>query len=271
MRVAIFQGPAESGPVAHNLRLLEERAAAAGAAGADLLLCPEMYLTGYNIGAAAAERLAEPADGPSLQIAGEIARQHGIALLFGYPERGEDGAIFNSVRLIGRDGEPRANYRKCHLFGTLDRGMFRAGRALAPLVELDGLKIGLLICYDVEFPESVRLLALQRADLVAVPTALMQPFEVVARTLIPARAVENQVFVAYANRCGREGELAYCGLSCVVGPDGIDLARAGPGEELILADLDPARLEALRGQIPYLADRRPELYGPLTAPRTDRT
>ena len=143
-----------------------------------------------------------------------------------------------------------ADYRKCHLFGELDRAMFRAGSGPSALVDLCGVRIGLLICYDVEFPESVRLLALAGADLVAVPTALMDPFEVVARTVVPARAIENQVFLAYANRCGREGDLRYCGQSCVVGPDGADLARAGRGEELILAELDLERLAAPAGTTP---------------------
>jgi predicted amidohydrolase len=186
------------------------------AAGADLLICPEMFLAGYNIGAEAAARFAEPADGPSLKEAAAIARRYGTALLFGYPERGEDEAVYNAVQLIGRDGRVVANYRKCHLFGALDRGMFHPGRALGPVAELDGLRVGLLICYDVEFPESVRLLALRGADLIAVPTALMTAFEVVARILIPARAVENQVFVAYANRCGRDDGACH------------DLRRNGP-------------------------------------------
>ncbi len=194
----------------------------------------------------------------------------GIALLLGYPERGEDDAVYNAVQLIDRDGSSLANYRKCHLFGDLDRGMFHAGSGLSEVVELDGVRIGLLICYDVEFPESVRLLALAGADLVAVPTALMDPFEAVARILVPARALENQVFLAYANRCGREGDLRYCGLSCVVGPDGADLARAGRGEQLILADLDLARLAASRLANSYLADRRPELYGPIAAKHAGR-
>ena len=265
MRIAIFQGPAETGSVARNLRLLEERAAAAAGAGADLLICPEMFLTGYSIGAAAAARLAEPADGPSFASAAAIARKTGLALLYGYPERGADGAIYNAVRLIDRDGQGFANYRKCHLFGDLDRGMFWAGSGPSAVVDLGGVRVGLLICYDVEFPESVRLLALAGADLVAVPTALMDPSEVVARTVVPARAVENQVFLAYANRCGRERDLRYCGQSCVVGPDGADLARAGGAEELILADLDLERLAASRRDNTYLADRRPELYGPLAA------
>ena len=201
--------------------------------------------------------------GPSFAAAAAIARKTDLALLYGYPEQGPGGAVYNAVRLVGRDGRGLANYRKCHLFGELDRGMFRAGAGPSALVDLDGVRIGLLICYDVEFPESVRLLALAGADLVAVPTALMDPFEVVARTVVPARAVENQVFLAYANRCGAEGDLRYCGQSCVVGPDGADLARAGRGEELILADLDLEHLAASRRDNTYLADRRPELYGAL--------
>jgi 5-aminopentanamidase len=263
-RVALYQGPAEPGSVARNLDLLKAKAAAAAGGGARLLICPEMFLSGYNIGREQAARLAEPADGAALMQVAAIARASGIALLLGYPERGADGAIYNAAHLIGRDGGSLANYRKCHLFGDLERGMFRAGDSQAAVVELDGIRIGLLICYDVEFPEAVRLPALAGADLVAVPTALMDPFEVVARTVVPARAIENQLFVAYANRCGREGELRYCGRSCVVGPDGADLVRAGRGEEIVSADLDLDRLRAARRLNAYLRDRRPELYAPLT-------
>jgi predicted amidohydrolase len=263
MRISIYQGPGEAGSVAGNLERLEARAAEAARLGARLLICPEMFLTGYNIGPATAARLAEASDGRSLARAARIARDIGIALLFGYPERGSDGAIYNAVSLIDRFGATLASYRKCHLFGELDRAMFCAGSGPSETVELEGVRIGILICYDVEFPESVRLLALAGADLVAVPTALMDSFEVVVRTIVPARAVENQIFLAYANRCGREGNLRYCGLSCVVGPDGTDLVRAGRGEELVFADLDLDRLRAARTRSPYLSDRRPELYAPL--------
>jgi predicted amidohydrolase len=263
MRIALYQGPAEPGSVARNLALLEMRANEAAGRGARLMICPEMFLSGYNIGPEQASRLAEPANGPALARVAAIARASGVALLLGYPERGDGNAIYNAVQLIGCDGRSLANYRKCHLFGDLDRGMFRAGAGPSALVQLDGIRVGLLVCYDVEFPESVRLLALAGADLVAVPTALMDPFDAVARILVPARAFENQLFVAYANRSGREGDLHYCGQSCVVGPDGADLARAGRGEQLILADLDLARRSASRLANTYLADRRPELYGPL--------
>jgi predicted amidohydrolase len=263
MRIAIYQGPAEAGSVARNLDLLEANAVQAAGRRARLMICSEMFLSGYNIGREQASRLAEPADGPSLTRVAALARASGIALLVGYPERGGDGAIYDAACLIGRDGRSLANYRKCHLFGALDRDMFRAGESPPAVIELDGIRIGILICYDVEFPEPVRLLALAGADLVAVPTALMDPFEVVVRTIVPARAVENQVFVAYANRCGREGDLRYCGLSRVVGPDGADLVRAGRAEVLAFADLDLDRLRAARRLSPYLRDRRPELYAPL--------
>ncbi|WP_027133958.1 carbon-nitrogen hydrolase family protein [Geminicoccus roseus] len=260
MRVRLFQGPLKAGTPAENL---EHMAEVAARQEGGLLVSPEMFLSGYNIGREAAARLAEPVDGPSARRAAMIARATGTALLYGYPERGEDGQVYNAAILIDRTGRTLLNYRKCHLFTDLDRAMFQPGPAHAPVVELDGIRVGVLICYDVEFPEAVRALALEGAQLVAVPTALMQPYDVIARTIVPARAIENQVFIAYANHCGREGELDYCGLSCVVGPEGQDLARAGRGEEVVGAEIDLAILDRSRPLYTYLADRRPELYAPL--------
>ena len=114
--------------------------------------------------------------------------------------------------------------------------------------------------YDVEFPEVTRAHADAGTDLLLAPTGLMRPFEVVARILVPARAYESQMYLAYANRCGTEGELDYCGLSCVVGPDGADLARAGAGETLLVADVDPDVLAASRAINTHLGDRRADLY-----------
>jgi predicted amidohydrolase len=263
VRIAIFQGPEQAKSPEQAVELLARRAADAAGRGAQLLICPEMYLTGYNIGPDAARRLAEAPDGASAQAVMRIAREAGIAILYGYPERGAGGHIYNTAQLIDRTGRIAASYRKTHLFGEIDRAAFSAGATLPEVVELDGLKIGILICYDVEFPENVRALALKGADLVAVPTALMQPFDIVARTIVPARAYENQVFLAYADRCGSESELSYCGLSCVIAPDGSDLARAGRSEALIVADLDIERLAQSRSINTHLADRRPDLYGAL--------
>ena len=262
IRLALFQGPTDSGTVATNLALLDAQAAAAAAQGATLLVLPEMFLTGYNLGRDRIHALAESADGPSAKAASDIALHHGVALLYGYPERDGD-RIYNSACLILADGTLAASYRKAHLFGPDERATFTAGDAIATVVEVGDLRVGVLICYDVEFPESVRLLALAGADLVAVPTALMPPYEFVPASMIPTRAFENQVFVAYANRCGAENGLHYIGSSCVAAPDGSVLAAAGDAQELIVADLDPLRYGASRDANTYFRDRRPELYGAL--------
>ena len=129
-----------------------------------------------------------------------------------------------------------------------------------------GTKVGVLICYDVEFPEAVRILAQQGVELVAVPTALVVPSPPVptsieiSKTLVPARALENQIFIAYVNRSGSEGDLAYCGLSCVVGPDGKDLVRAGSESALLFAEIDHSAIAKERSTYSYLDERRPELY-----------
>ena len=165
---------------------------------------------------------------------------------------------------------PVATYAKTHLFGGVDRAQFAAGDGYAPVVMLDGWRLGLAICYDIEFPETARLLALAGAEAILAPTANMAPFDSVALRLVPSRAEENAVYVAYANYCGSEGEFDYVGLSCVCGPDGADVARAGRGPEMIFADLDRDTLAAARARSTQLADRRPDLYAPLAKPEGPR-
>jgi predicted amidohydrolase len=193
-----------------------------------------------------------------------LARQRGTALAYGYPET--DGEhVYNSVQLVDATGRRLANYRKTHLFGDLDKAWFTPGDEAVVQAELGGVRVGLLICYDVEFPELVRAHALAGTELLVVPTALMSPYELVADTLVPARAYESQLFVAYANRCDTERELTYCGRSCVVAPTGEVLARAGSGSGVIAADVTREALAASRLENTHLADRRPELYRGTTA------
>jgi predicted amidohydrolase len=261
MRLAVYQGPGASGDMPANLATLRRIALEAANEEARLVVFPELFVTGYNLGPRLRD-LAEPVDGPSLRAIG-AAKEADIALLSGFCERAGE-RLFNSAVLVERDGSPRAVHRKCHLYGSVESALFTPGEALT-LADLDGLRLGILICYDVEFPEAVRALALAGAELIAVPTTLMVPCDVVPRTLVPARAAENQVFLAYANRTGVEGELRYVGQSRIVGPDGTVLARAGRDEErLLIADLDPAAIIRARSEHCYLADRRSDLYRPLT-------
>jgi predicted amidohydrolase len=261
MRTALLQSSGRPGSVVENLKVLDEAAGRAAAAGVGLLAAPEMFLTGYAIGDDIA-RLADPADGACADAIAETATRHGVAVVYGYPER-EGETVYNSAQLISADGTRLANYRKTHLFGCFERDHFTPGEQPVVQAELNGLRVGLMICYDVEFPENVRAHALAGTDLLVVPTAQMHPFQFVAESVVPVRAFENQMYVAYVNRVGPEGEFEFVGLSTLAGPDGIARARAGRGEELVLADADPGFLAASREANPYLKDRRPGLYGSL--------
>lgn len=260
LTLALWQTP-HPASTAEALRRLDAACAQARAQGAELLITPEMYLTGYAIGAERVAALAEPADGPLAQAVAGIAQRHGIAVVYGYPELNPHGRPFNAAQAIGPDGARLMNYRKTHLFGDLDRAQYSTGDAASQAFEWRGWRLGLLICYDVEFPETVRLLALQGADAVLVPTANMVPFDEVQRVLLPARALENRLFLAYANACGREGGLHYNGLSQVNAPDGTATAQAGAGETLLRATLQASARTATPAA--QLQDRRSDLCGPL--------
>lgn len=259
MRVALLQGPAETPDPEAGLAAVAAAAARAAAAGARLLVTPEMSLTGYAIGADRVAELAEPVPGPLTDRVAAIAAEHGLAIAVGLPVRTPAG-VANTVVVVDSDGSLLAGYAKAHLYGDVDRDAFVPGDVGVVQFRLDGVVVGLLVCYDVEFPEAVRAHALAGTELLVVPTGLMDPYGHVGTVLVPARAYESQVFVAYTNRTGAEGEFVYCGASCVIAPDGTELARAGRGEELLVADVDPAVLTASRRVNTHLADRRPELY-----------
>ncbi|MCX5408561.1 carbon-nitrogen hydrolase family protein [Streptomyces sp. NBC_00335] len=262
LRTALLQSSGRLGDTADNLKALEEAAARAAQAGAGLLVTSEMFLTGYALEIEDIARLAEPADGMSARAIGEIARRHGLAVLYGYPERDGD-AVYNAAQLVGADGERLANYRKTHLFGCFEQAAFTPGDTPVVQADLGGLRVGVMICYDVEFPENVRAHALAGTDLLLVPTAQMHPFQFVAEQLVPVRAFENQMYIAYVNRTGPEGEFEFVGLSCLASPDGVTRTRAGRGEELVFGEADPELLRVSRETNPYLRDRRPGLYASL--------
>jgi predicted amidohydrolase len=260
MRIAALQMMALAGNVAANLAEIEASAGEAAAAGAALLVAPELALTGYGAGDAIRE-LAEPADGPQLARLAAMARRHGVALVAGFAER-DGAALYNSAALVEPSGR-REIYRKRQLFGGYERAFFTPGDEPSRLAEIGGAKAGLLICYDVEFPEAVRALARRGADLVLVPTALPESAHaaVIAETIVRARAFENQAAVVYANHAGADARFAYAGRSAIVMPDGHDAARAPPaGRHVLLAEYDPSAFAASRAENPYLADLRAEIY-----------
>lgn len=263
MKIALWQ-TAPSHDLQQALSSLDQTAQRARTEGAELLLTPEMTLGGYNVGSDRCAALAASANS-LVESLKSIARAHQIALVVGLALPGKD-CIFNAAIVLDAAGRERHRYHKTHLFGEVDRSQFAAGAALSGVFDLNGWSVGLAICYDIEFPEVARAIALQGADLILVPTANMKPFDSVATRLVPARAEENAVYLAYANYVGTEREFEYGGLSCICGPDGNDLARASrDSPDLLLATLDHGELTACRKLQNHRADRRADLYTHLTA------
>ncbi|KNG94619.1 carbon-nitrogen hydrolase family protein [Pseudaestuariivita atlantica] len=258
MKLALWQTHPRYG-IDPALDAVTTAARTAADAGVEVLVTPEMFVGGYNIGASQVMTHADQAVRVQEHLAA-IARRHGIALVAGLALPGSPHPL-NACIAIDRTGQEVGRYNKTHLFGDVDRAQFTAGDTLSPVFDLAGWKVALAICYDIEFPELARALTLRGADCILCPTANMAPFDGVATRLVPARAEENAIFVAYCNYVGAEGEFAYNGLSCVTGPDGADLVRGGQGEELLYAMLDRETLRATRATQTHLKDRRPDLYG----------
>lgn len=266
MRVALFQMQAGLGAVDDNLAKIARAATAAAAIGAELLVAPELATTGYALDTRT-DAFAEPADGPIVARLKAITAETGIAVVAGFPER-DGGAVYNSAVLARPDGSAEF-YRKCHLYGDMERRAFRASDAPPAVFELNGLKAAMVICYDVEFPEFVRAAALCGAELLIVPTALAasEACRVIPERVVPVRALENGLFILYADLCGGDGMMDYEGHSAICSPDGAHLARAGRGEALLVADLDRSLYASAMAELPYLAERRPELYGAILLKR----
>ncbi len=266
MQLALWQTKGNPSNVPANLAALEATAQSAAAAGAAILLCPECWLGGYNIGAAIPE-VAEARNGPSAQRIAQIARTHQLAIAYGYAELGApEGRIYNSLQVIAADGQPLAHYRKTHLFGPQERAAYVPGACFEPPFELAGLRFGLLICFDVEYPEAVRSLALMGAEVILVSTALTDEYAAVPDFIVPARSLENQVFIAYCNHAGVENGMRFLGRSCLTGLDGKALAAAGAGEALIVGEINHGTRERSAQTYPYREGRRPELYGLVSRP-----
>jgi len=258
-----------NGDKARNLSAAERLVRAAAGDGAELVALPEKW----NLLASGTEMAAgaEPLDGPSLGAARSWARELGIHLLAGsIAERGESAGekAFNTSVLIGPDGSDLAVYRKIHMFDVEAGGVTyreseheRAGEEIAS-APLDGIELGLTVCYDLRFPELYRILAVRGARLIAVPSA----FTAATgrdhwQVLLRARAIENQVFIIAPDQVGEAPpHYSSYGRSALVDPWGVVLATAPDGECFVAADLDLVAQERVREKLPSLANRRPRAY-----------
>jgi len=255
MRVGIFQGAGGSYGFSDKLSRLSAAITEHSDSvetKLDLVVCPELFASGYNVG----DKLiacAETENGPSYQAFAALARQHDTAFCYGYPQRSGD-KIYNAAAFIGADGELLANHRKqLNSPGSFEEDYFTPGIGTTAL-HYGGINIAVLICYEVEFPESVRNAAITGADLIVVPTALVDQWDVVASKVVPTRAFENGIWIAYANHAGDENGFNYLGRSRIVAPDGNTIVDAGTEENLISAEIDLQKVKAARTRLPYLRD-----------------
>lgn len=247
MKSAIFQCAGGGLSQEQRLAALEKQLSSNDVA---LVVCPELFLSGYAVGdklIALAENLEQ---GRFRQAISEIAKRYSTAIVYGYPERAND-AIYNSAACIDANGEVIANHRKLLLPPGFESDYFSSGTQ-PTLFELNGLCCAILICYDAEYPEAIRAMAEAGAQLIIVPTALVKNWAVVARRVMPTRAFENGVWLMYANHAGAEGDLNYLGESCIIAPNGQDAARASHDEAFIIAEITADKVLASQQRLPYL-------------------
>ncbi|MGE2832931.1 carbon-nitrogen hydrolase family protein [Mycobacterium sp. SMC-4] len=271
--VAVAQVPSVLGDPDANIEAMAGWLRSAADRGADVTVFPECALSGYMMDSRAqVEAAAVEATDERLAPLVQTASDTGAFGVFGLLERDGD-KVYNSAVLVGPDGIV-GSYRKQHLPGLGADAFVDPGDGAAPRVyDVNGLRVGIMICFDLRFPESARELALGGADVIAMPTNWPLTAGFLADHMTRVRAVENLVYVAVSDRCDRESDTDFLGRSQIVAPSGEVLIDAGTEQGIVLAPLDLAqsRTKTLTFDDPPFSlqvfdQRRPELYSALTDP-----
>jgi predicted amidohydrolase len=266
--VAVAQVGAAVGDVAANLTLASRYVRRAAARRADLVVFPECFLQGYSLKRSTLD-LSEPVSGSAVTALAAIAARNDVAIVAGMIETNpaDPRKPFNTALVIGHDGRLVGAYRKTHLFER-EREAFAAGDEY-PVFDLPlggrrpCLRLGVCICFDVEFPEVPRLLALGGAQLIAVPSADMEPYRAQQAANLMSRAIENNVHVALANTVDRRSAVTFFGGSGIAAPDGRLVSAGYHRPRLVTTRLTDAAVEASGGAGSSLRDRRVETFGRL--------
>lgn len=265
-RIALAQISCEQGNKEKNLETIRENVAKAKREGAQLVIFPELSLTGYVVRDQIYE-LAERIPGPSTRFVEELAKESKLHIVFGMPEASEkaQATLYNSAILVGPKGFI-GKYHKMYLPTHSvfeEKRYFRPGYQVAVFDTKLG-KIGLVICYDIYFPEVTRLTRLKGAQLIVCISASPGIRRSFFETLTTARAIENTAFLAYVNMAGIEDGLQFWGGSRMIGPGGRIIAQAKYDEEdFVVAEVDYADAKSVEAFVPTLRDLRPELFDKL--------
>jgi len=242
-----------------NLRKMEEIMEQAAAEDSNLVLFPELSLTGYFI-QDLKEEMAEPIDGESIQHMQTLCKKLRVYTVFSWPELGEDGLIYNSACLISDQGEIVGNYRKVHLYDR-EKEIFSPGDTFK-VFDTDLGRIGIMICFDLDFPESARSLHAGGADIIVVPTNNFYPYARFQEAYLKARSMENELPVAICNRTGQEQDLVYFGESAAYDAHGYQLKKLDDTAHAATVEI-PLNQEK-DDKLSYKANRIPQAYRKLT-------
>ncbi|MFZ5517940.1 MAG: carbon-nitrogen hydrolase family protein [Candidatus Zhuqueibacterota bacterium] len=260
MKIGIAQIDCTLGDVPANLTKIRTFAERAKSAGCDVVVFPELSETGYDM--AIVRRVASGFDGAPMAMLRDTAARLGMHVICGLSERSA-GVIYNTCAVIDPVGSLIAAYRKVHLadYPPLNEGScFSPGNSLTT-VTIAGLTFGLMICYDLRFPEMSRAHVLSGAQTLVLCSAWPFPRLIHWQTLIAARAIENQCYFIAANRTGTDGPAVFCGSSRIVDPYGIIVTSAAENrEELLTADISADVISAVRKAMPIFNHRRPDVY-----------
>jgi predicted amidohydrolase len=240
--------------VAENHRRAARLLAEAKKGGASLAVLPEMFSTGFSMDAG---RIAQPPGGASETFLRDQARELGLSILASVPERGETTPR-NMAMLVSPEGVV-VKYAKIHPFSFAGEDKVYTAGDRVVTAEVEGVRVTPLVCYDLRFPEPFRTAA-SETDLFVVVANWPEQRREHWRTLLRARAIENQAYVVGVNRAGEADGLRYAGDSAAVAPLGETLAEADEREQVLFADVDPAVVKKLRDRFPALSDRRPSAY-----------
>lgn len=268
MRTALIQMKASMSRD-ENLDRAEEMLREASAKGAQVSCLAECFATWFFPQKINPEDqlLAEPVDGPTMTRMQKVARSLGMIIVVPFYERVMAGELYNSAAVVDEKGEVLGLYRKHHIPMSAyfnEKFYFRPGNKGYPVFDTSAGRIGIIICYDRHFPEGARCLGLNGAEVVFVPTATTRRgfSQSVWEPELRGHAIANGYFVAGVNRVGKEFESDYYGKSVFVDPIGRIISQASDSdEEVLVADLDPARIEEVRKAWPFYRDRRPDAYG----------
>lgn len=257
-RIALAQLSVADGNKEVNLRNMEEVLKKASQECADIVILPELNLTGL-VSKEQMKTIAEPREGDSFKRIQKMIETYPVSLVYSFPEYISENEMYITTCFMNKEGEAVAYYRKTHLF-TDEKEIFAKGNEWVT-VRLGSLTIGFLTCYDIEFPEPARTLALNGVHLLIVNSANMEPYAYIHRLFACARALENQFFLVYCNRIGSNEKYKYCGESAVIGPDGKLMAEIEKDAELVkFVDICAEDLKKSTVAFDYMVDRRPELY-----------